>query len=96
MGQLGEESLWTIAAVRRACISRYIQPLQQQVTFRFLPLKAGSASGTPGQKVPLLKSLCLGLATGATLAGQSGEGQLDPTPLSPQFVALHAALKEQP
>ena len=95
MGQLGEESLWTIAAVRRACISCYVQPLQQQVTFRFLQLKAGSASITPGQKVPLLKSLCLGLATGATLAGQPGEGQLDPTPGSPQLVALHAADKEQ-
>lgn len=95
VGQLGEESLWRTAAECRAYLSSYVQPLQEQVTFRFLQIKTGSASVTPGHKVPLIKSLWLGLGTVATLAGHSGEGQLGRTPVSPQFVALHTADKEQ-
>ncbi|XP_075578233.1 SUN domain-containing protein 3-like [Pelecanus crispus] len=44
--------------------------------------------------VALLVSL-LSFGTVATLAGHSGEGQVDRTPVSLQLVALHAADKEQ-
>ncbi|XP_075578229.1 SUN domain-containing protein 3 [Pelecanus crispus] len=74
VGQLGEKSLWRTAAVCWAYVSSSIQPLQQQVTPRFLQIKTGTV---------------------ATLAGHSGEGQVDRTPVSLQLVALHAADKEQ-
>lgn len=68
MGQLGKESLRRTAAVGQAYVSSYVQPLQQQVTFWFLEIKAGSTSITPGPKAPLTRSLWLGLGVASALA----------------------------